>query len=185
MEIGAFLPAMGITLLFSGITSYFYYKTYSKRDVATSIVLYALFVFSIVYFVSFEDNIGLGIGLLGILSLIRLRSAVDSLVDIAFVFLSITLGLLNASVADLNAVFFVNAILVFVTLLLSSKILFTKKIVSMKVTFDDIDFEKMDDLRYLKKRVREAINVSPIFVRVSNVNYLKDSVTVRVTYELH
>ncbi|MBT3864534.1 DUF4956 domain-containing protein [Candidatus Peregrinibacteria bacterium] len=185
MSLVPFLIPFGLTLFFSGFASWFYYKSFYKKDLAMAVVLYSLLIFCIVYFVSFENNLGLGIGLLGILSLIRLRSTLENLVDIGFVFLAITLGLLNASISDVWMIVFVNALLVLITCTLASKSLFTKRVVWTKVTYDDIDFERMDDMSYLKERVRQSLKISPIHVQVSRVNYLKDSVTLRVLYELH
>lgn len=186
MVLNSFLFSIGLTLLFSSITAVFYYQTFVKQGIALSVVLYSLLVYNIVYFVSFEDNIGLGIGLLGILSLIRLRTAVNNLIDIAFVFYAITLGLLNASIADSPELLVgLNIFLTAMICLLSSPILFQRRRVKTKVVFDDLDLADLHKQNLLIERVHKKLKVDPLEIEVVEVDYLKDTVTLKVTYEVH
>lgn len=146
-------------------------------------MIFSLLVFCIVFFVSFEHNIGLGIGLLGILSLIRLRSTPENLIDISFIFYSITVGLLNASIQSIGTIWVVNAILTGILFAISSHFLFRKKIVSTRVIFDDLNFKEMHSSRELKERIKKDLNIEAIEARVTRIDHLRDTVTVRVTYE--
>ena len=185
MDFLGFLYSFGITLSFSFLSAFYYFKIYLKKDIAFATAFYGLLVFCIVYFVSFESNIGLGIGLLGILSLIRLRSTPENLVDIGFIFYAITIGLLNASLEnDLLTIVSIDFFLTIILILLVFISNLGKNIVSTRITFDDIDFEKLDSERYLRERVHESLNITPLTLRVTRVDYLKDSVNVRITYEL-
>lgn len=185
MNLTNFLYPFCITLGFSGITAVIYHSLFFKKHIATAIVLFSTLVFSIVYFVSFENNIGLGIGLLGILSLIRLRTTVSNLTDIGFAFYAITIGLLNASIPDIRTILIINALLSIIILLLASRLIFRRVIVKTQVIFDDLDFEKLNDQKFLMKRVEKDLKIKPLRVSVSRVDYLKDSVTLKVTYEMH
>ncbi len=185
MDFLSFFYSIGITIFFSLISSYYYFRIYSKKDIAFATSFYGLLVFCIVYFVSFESNLGLGIGLLGILSLIRLRSTPENLVDIGFIFYAITIGLLNASLKDdFLSIAVIDLVLTFVLITLVFVSTLRKNIVSTRVTFDDIDFEKLDSQDYLTDRVKKALKITPLTIRVTRVDYLKDSVNVRITYEL-
>jgi len=178
-----FLSSIGLTLFFAAIASFSYYKMFKKRDIATAIVMFALLVHCIVFFVSFESNIGLGIGLLGILSLIRLRSTIDNLIDISFVFFAITIGLLNASIQSVEISIMVSAFLTLVLVVMCSKVIFPKNIVSTRVIFDDLDLSKLNQEKYLMEHVHSNMNIQPVKVKVTRVDYLKDAVTLRVFYE--
>lgn len=177
---------LGVTLLFASFASYFHYKKFLKQGIAVSVVVFSLLVFFIVKFVSFEDNIGLGIGLLGILSLIRLRTALGSLIDISFIFYAITIGLLNASLVDAPfALIMTNLFLTTVVCVMASGLIFRKEIASTKVTLDDVDLAGLDNINYLKLKIADKIGIRPIFVKVDNIDFLKDTVTLKVTYELN
>lgn len=179
------LMPLGITLFFSVIAAACCYKLLHKKDLASAIILYSLMVFCIVYFVSFENNLGLGVGLLGILSLIRLRTTLENLTDISFAFYAITLGLLNASIQDNYTMVFVDGILTFIIILLASKLIFRRKIVTTRVIFDDLNFEKLNDKKLLMKRVEKDLKIKPISVSVGKIDYLKDCVTLNITYEMY
>jgi len=177
-----FLTPAAITIGFAFVASFFHYYRYFKRDIAFAIVVYSLLVFCIVYFVSFENNLGLGIGLLGILSLIRLRSTPENLIDIGFAFYAITIGLLNASIGDVRTVLLVNVVLLFVLILFASKLLYRQSAIKSVVTFDDLESEKLHDQAALLKRIKKKFGVTPIQFKVKEINYLKDSITVEITY---
>jgi hypothetical protein len=186
MNIIPFLITLSITVGFTAIAAGYYHGRYHKRDISFSIVLYALLVFSIVYFVSFENNIGLGIGLLGILSLIRLRSTLENLIDIGFIFYAITSGLINASVGSTINVWLllaINIILTGAVCLLTTNVVFQKNIIKSKITFDDFDMTKLANKRFLKAYVKEKTGISVKEVEIIHVDYLKDSVSVKVFYE--
>ncbi|MBN2087937.1 DUF4956 domain-containing protein [Candidatus Peregrinibacteria bacterium] len=177
-----FYSSIGITLVFSLATALFYYYKYGKREIANSIIIYSLLVFCIVYFVSFENNLGLGIGLLGILSLVRLRSTPENPIDIGFVFYSIAIGLLNASIGNIETILVVNLILTVVILFLSSGILFNKNYIKTEIVFDDLTAENLEDREKLLKIIKTKYGINPKQIKTKNINYLKDSITVEVYY---
>jgi len=178
-----FFTLAAVTIIFSLLASLFHYYRFFKRGIAIAIVTYSLLVYCIVYFVSFENNLGLGIGLLGILSLVRLRSTPESPTDIGFIFYSITIGLLNASIDNAMTAIFVNTLILFVITFLASGILFKTDAVKTEVTFDDLVAEKLHDHEALMKRVEKKFGIRPLRIKVKNINYLRDSITIEVTYD--
>lgn len=180
-----FLLPLGATLLFSILSAFFYYKYNLKRDIAASTVIFSVLVFFIVYFVSFENNIGLGIGLLGILSLIRLRSTPENLTDIGLIFYAISLGLLNASIGDFYTILIVDFLSSIILFALYSGLIFKRKMTSMKVVFDDLNFEDKKNMEKIKERVRKEHNINPVYAHISKIDHLKDTVTVIIFYEIN
>jgi len=171
-----------LTLFFSIGIAFYYYQKFFRRDLAMSIVVFSLLIFCIVYFVSFENNLGLGIGLLGILSIIRLRSTPENLTDISFIFYSISLGLLNASISDLQPLFIVDLILTLLLILLSSSFFFKKNLVQTQIVFDEIFFDKLNNKNLLKKEIKKKYHVDAVDIRVNKIDYLKDSVILDIFY---
>ena len=178
-----FFFSAGSTLLFSFVVALFYYHKFFKRDIAIAVVLYSMLIFAIVFFVSFQSNIGLGLGLLGVLSLIRLRSIPESLVDVGFIFYAITIGLLGASILDLGSIVLIDLLLTFILILLTAGLFFRKNIVKTKITFDEIFFDKLNDVDFLRRKIQKKYSIKAINVRVVNINYLKDSATLEITYD--
>lgn len=179
-----FYFAFAITFLFSFATAFYYYLKYHRRDLAVSVVLYSLFIFSIVYLVSFEGNLGLGIGLLGILSIIRFRSIPENLIDIGFIFYAIALGLLNASIDDYVSMAIADAMLTVVLILMTYGFLFKKDLIKVELILDEIPLDQLNDRKNLMKLIEKKYSICPVSVQVLRVDYLKDSVTLEVFHQL-
>lgn len=177
-----FYVAALFTLIFASITAAYYYHRFFRKDLAVSVVVYSALIFSIVYFVSFENNLGLSIGLLGILSIIRFRSAPESLADISFIFYAIALGLLNASIGNLIIIFWVNLALTTLLIGLSSSLFFNRKLVQTQIVFDEIFISKLADHSALKKEIKKKYHIEPVEIQINKIDYLKDSVVLDIFY---
>ncbi|MGZ5371679.1 DUF4956 domain-containing protein [Aeromicrobium sp.] len=82
---------IGITILAYVI----YFRRYFRRDLLLSYVALNIGILSVMTILtSVNVGVGLGLGLFGILSIIRLRSDQITQAEIAYYFISLTLGLL-------------------------------------------------------------------------------------------
>ena len=173
-----------LTLAFTSVAGAYHFHRFGKRDIAIATVLYSVLIYCIVYFVSFDENLGLGLGLLGVLSLIRLRSTTSNLLDVGFVFYAITLGLLNASI-DLGYQFTagLNVFLTLLVCVLASPRVFPKNTRKMQIVLDDLDFVSFSDTASIKKRIKKDFDLDPLTVKVLKINRLKDALTVEISYE--
>lgn len=181
LDLSYIYPA-AITVFFSALTSFHYFSRTSKKDIAIATIVYSVLVFHIVYFVSFENNLGLGIGLLGILSLVRLRSTPENPIDIGHIFYAITIGLLNATINDLLTIIIVNGVLTIILVLLSSGILFKWNSVKTEIVFDDLESQELNNYEKTVQRIRDQFGIEPYRIKITKINYLKDTVTIEVTY---
>ena len=176
------IPAL-TTLGFTSAASLYYFLSFQKKELAVSIVLFGMLIFSIVHFVSFEGNIGLGIGLLGILSIIRLRNTLDNLTDIGFIFFAITIGLINAAMSqDATVMVMVNLVLTALLCILTSPLVFSGSRVNSKLVLDTLSSTDIKSPAKLKLRVKKILNAEILELKILELNELKDSVTVIVSY---
>ena len=176
MEI--FFAKFFLTAIFLLAAAIFYYKIFLKRDVAFAIFFYGLLIFAIIFFISFE-KIGVGIGLLGILSLIRLRSKIENLFDVGFVFFSITIGLLNAKI-DFLSILFSNTILILL-LFASATLFFRRELIETEIIFDEI-FDDFSD-EFLQKKIFEKFKITAEKVEISRIDFLRDSFKLKIFYK--
>ena len=79
----------------------FVYRVYStKRDILFTFIAFNVPVFFLIYLMSFtEIGIGVGFGLFAIFTILRYRTQTVSLKDMSYLFLFISLGVINAVVA--------------------------------------------------------------------------------------
>jgi hypothetical protein len=171
-----------LTLFFCTAAAIFYRWKFKKPDVSFAIALWGILVFAIVFFVAFDANsLGLGIGLLGILSLVRLRSNLENLVDVGFVFFAICLGLLNAKIAPVK--FAAGADLILISLLFASSFLWGKNWQKTRIIFDEIHNAKLSDEKFWRKKIEEKCGISPAQIEIKRVDFLRDSTVIEFFWE--
>lgn len=100
IRLGEFAPALGLDLVAIAILAYaIYYRRHGRRDLLTAYVCFNVGLFAVVTAMAAGGeivSIGLGLGLFGALSIIRLRSEEISYVEVAYFFASLALGIVNA-----------------------------------------------------------------------------------------
>src|SRR6476659_10446704 len=123
-----------------------------------------------------EFPTGIGFGLFGLLSLVRLRSAAFTLKDVAYTFVALILALVNglpernfALVVALDAV-----LLVAIWLTDESRV--TRPTRIMRITLD----RALTDSDAVTAAVRERTGLDPVGLTVDEVDFVRDTTRVRV-----
>jgi hypothetical protein len=92
------LLALGIDLTVTAILAYgIYFRRYGRSDLLLAYVALNVGVFAITALLTSlpDASLGLGLGLFGILSIIRLRSDAITQEEVAYYFIALALGLVN------------------------------------------------------------------------------------------
>src|SRR5699024_5801676 len=90
--IGLVANIVGMTILVCLV----YFRWHFRRDLALAYIVLSMGIFAVTLVLSDSDAaLGLGLGLFGILSIIRLRSDTLTQEEVAYYFISLALGLIN------------------------------------------------------------------------------------------
>jgi len=123
-----------------------------------------------------EFPTGIGFGLFGLLSLVRLRSAAFTLKDVAYTFVALILALVNglpernfALVVALDAV-----LLVAIWLTDESRVTRPTRIV--RLTLD----RALTDQEAVTVQVRERMGIEPVGLTIDDVDFVRDTTRVRI-----
>ena len=123
-----------------------------------------------------EFPTGIGFGLFGLLSLVRLRSAAFTLKDVAYTFVALILALVNglpernfALVVALDAV-----LLIAIWLTDESRVTRPTRIV--RLTLD----RALTDQDAVTEQVRERMGIEPVGLTIDDVDFVRDTTRVRV-----
>ena len=123
-----------------------------------------------------EFPTGIGFGLFGLLSLVRLRSAAFTLKDVAYTFVALILALVNglpernfALVVALDAV-----LLVAIWLTDESRVTRPTRIV--RLTLD----RALTDQEAVTVQVRERMGIEPVGLTIDDVDFVRDTTRARV-----
>ena len=113
---------------------------------------------------------GIGFGLFGLLSLVRLRSAAFTLKDVAYTFVALILALVNGlPERNLALVVALDAVLL-VAIWLTDESRITRPTRIVRLTLD----------RALTAEVRERMGIEPVGLTVDDVDFVRDTTRVRV-----
>ena len=122
---------------------------------------------------------GIGFGLFGLLSLVRLRSAAFTLKDVAYTFVALVLALVNGlPERDLVVTVLLNVVLLVALWVVDETRSRTPSSRLMRVTLD----VAVTDLAAATAEVRRRVRVEPLSVVVEDVDLVRETTRVAVRY---
>lgn len=123
---------------------------------------------------------GIGFGLFGLLSLVRLRSAAFTLKDVAYTFVALILALVNGlPERGLLLVVALDALLL-TAIWLTDDSRSTKPTRIMRVTLDHV----ATDTQAITADLRARLRVEPVGLTIDEVDYVRETTRVSVRYTL-
>ena len=166
-----------------------YYKKSRRRDFYFTFMLISLAIFFLVFFMIFvlEDmkaktSIGIGIGLFGIFSIMRYRTDAMPVREMTYLFVIISLSVVNAIAASVSIVeLLVTNIIVVAAIWLCEHRL--KLEPSKLVQYDRLELIKPDCSEDLKADLEMRLGLKVRKVEVGAIDMLRDMAVLRVYYD--
>ena len=166
-----------------------YYKKSRRRDFYFTFMLISLAIFFLVFFKIFvlEDmkaktSIGIGIGLFGIFSIMRYRTDAMPVREMTYLFVIISLSVVNAIAASVSIVelLVTNIIVVDAIWLCEHRL---KLEPSKLVQYDRLELIKPDRSEDLKADLEMRLGLKVRKVEVGAIDMLRDMAVLRVYYD--
>ena len=166
-----------------------YYKKSRRRDFYFTFMLISLAIFFLVFFMIFvlEDmkaktSIGIGIGLFGIFSIMRYRTDAMPVREMTYLFVIISLSVVNAIAASVSIVelLVTNIIVVDAIWLCEHRL---KLEPSKLVQYDRLELIKPDRSEELKADLEMRLGLKVRKVEVGAIDMLRDMAVLRVYYD--
>lgn len=166
-----------------------YYKKSHRRDFYFTFMLISLAIFFLVFFMIFvlEDmkaktSIGIGIGLFGIFSIMRYRTDAMPVREMTYLFVIISLSVVNAIAASVSIVELLatNLIVVAAIWLCEHRL---KLEPSKLVQYDRLELIKPDRREDLKADLEMRLGLKVRKVEVGAIDMLRDMAVLRVYYD--
>ena len=166
-----------------------YYKKSRRRDFYFTFMLISLAIFFLVFFMIFvlEDmkaktSIGIGIGLFGIFSIMRYRTDAMPVREMTYLFVIISLSVVNAIAASVSIVeLLVTNIIVVAAIWLCEHRL--KLEPSKLLQYDRLELIKPDRSEDLKADLEMRLGLKVRKVEVGAIDMLRDMAVLRVYYD--
>jgi hypothetical protein len=121
---------------------------------------------------------GIGFGLFGLLSLVRLRSAAFTLKDVAYTFVALVLALVNGlPERNLLMVLALDAVLL-AAIWVADESRSTRPSRVMRLTLDRV----FSDLEAVTVELRDRLGLEPLSVTIDEVDFVRETTRVSVRY---
>lgn len=160
-----------------------YFPIYRNRE-----NVFTFFIFNaIIFFITFllnkvEMSMGAAFGLFAVFSMLRFRTEDISTKDMTYMFLVIALGLINAvSKGNWDELALLNAIILLLTYVLESKLLFKKEI-SRIIFYDNIDLVKPARYDELKADLELRMGVKINQIQIGKIDLLRDTAQIHIFF---
>ncbi len=156
-----------------------YYRRHHRRDLLTAFAVLNIGVFAVASILgSTSVGIGVGMGLFGVLSIIRLRSTEISQYEVAYYFSALSIGLIAGlgSGDPLTSSALIALVLVVVALVDSRKILPASRQEEMRL---DRAFTNENELA---RHVEKLLGATVTNLRVISVDLVNDTTTIDVRW---
>jgi len=123
-----------------------------------------------------EFPTGIGFGLFGLLSLVRLRSAAFTLKDVAYTFVALILALVNGLPERNFALVVALDVVLLIAIWLTDESRVTRPTRIVRLTLD----RALTDQDAVTEEVRERMGIEPVGLTIDDVDFVRDTTRVRV-----
>ena len=161
-----------------------YFRKSHRRDFSFTFMLMSIAIYFLVFFMMGMERgkatMGVGLGLFGIFSIMRYRTDAMPVREMTYLFLIICLSVVHAMASEYIELFVIDAIV------LASVMGFemTMKIQPTKIIqYDRVELVKPDKREELKADLEMRTGLKILKIDVGGIDFLKDSVVIRITYE--
>jgi len=170
-----------------------YYKKARRRDFYFTFMLISVAIFFLVYFMMGMDRgkatMGVGLGLFGIFSIMRYRTDTMPVREMTYLFIIVCLSVVHAmvdveSTPDVLGDFLKLGIIDIITIIAITMCERRLKIMNTKlIQYDRPELCKPENKEKLIADLEERTGLKIKKVEVGGIDFLKDSVVLRVTYD--
>ena len=160
-----------------------YYPRYKNSENLFTYFIFNTIIFLITYLLNkTEMSMGAAFGLFAVFTMLRYRTENISAKDMSYMFLAISLGLINAiSKGGWDEFVLINALVISITWLLESNWLM-KKQTTKTVMYDNIALIKPENHAELMADLELRMGRKIHHIALGDVDFLRDSVLIKVTY---
>lgn len=166
----------------------FYYRKSKKLSFYFTFSLISISVFFLIYLLgsgSIKIKMGMALGLFAIFGILRYRTEVISVREMTYLFVIISISVINALSVKMSFLELCIANIIFVLAVWFFEGRNRLRQVSCKyILYDRVDKVKPEQYNELLEEIREKTGLDVLSIEVGAINYLQDSVMLKVYYEL-
>lgn len=175
-----------LNLLFVFVLIHFFYYRKSRRlDYYFTFILISISIFFLIYLLgSVKIKVGMALGLFAIFGIIRYRTETIPVREMTYIFIIISLSVINAIATNLSYAEIIATNLIYVaSVWVVESFRGLKHLSSKLILYDRVDNIHPHQREELIEDLRKRTGLKIVKVEVGAINYLQDSVMLKVYYE--
>ncbi|MDR2836110.1 MAG: DUF4956 domain-containing protein [Bacteroidales bacterium] len=175
-----------INLLCAVLLTLIYQKKFPRKDYSFAFLIISTTVFSLIYVLSeIQFHIGFAIGFIALFGIIRYRSKNISIREMTFLFLLITISLLN-SIKQLPVflIILVDSILIILTFLLDRTKLLKRQMLCMLIVYNNLILINTENHAELIYELEKLIGIEIIKIEIIEIDFVRNSAQIKIYYYL-
>lgn len=167
------------------IISLLYYPKSRKREYFFTFALISVSIFFLIYLLgSVKIKVGFALGLFAIFGIIRYRTESMSVREMTYLFVIIAVSVINALAVTLSyAELALTNVIFLIVILICEHLPFANSVSEKLVIYDRVDLIHPDKRDLLIEDLKNRLGIDIKDVIVGSVDYLKDSVMLKVIYK--
>jgi len=160
-----------------------YYRDFKNNDFIFSYFMFNTLIFFFAYILGGIDiNMGFAFGLFAVFAMLRYRTNPIPIKEMTYLFIVITVGVINAlsgNMISLGALLFTNFSIVLLTFILENYWQ-NNLLISRTIDYENIENIKPENHEKLLADLEERTGLVIIYHDIQNINFLRDTVKVKI-----
>lgn len=167
------------------LIQFFYYRKSRRFDYYFTFVLISISIFFLIYLLgSVKIKVGMALGLFAIFGIIRYRTETIPVREMTYIFLIISLSVINAIANKLSyAELFATNIIYVVSVWVVESFSGLKHVSSKLILYDRVDNIHPHQREELIADLKARTGLNIIRIELGAINFLQDTVMIKVFYE--
>ena len=167
------------------LIQFFYYRKSRRLDYYFTFILISISIFFLIYLLgSVKIKVGMALGLFAIFGIIRYRTETVPVREMTYLFVIISLSVINAIALNLSyAEIFATNIIYVLSVWVVESFRGARHVSSKLILYDRVDNIRPHQRHELLEDLRERTGLKIIKVDVGAINFLQDTVMLKVYYE--
>lgn len=177
---------LGFNLLFVwGIIHFLYYRKSHRQDYYFTFLIISVSIFMIIFLLSgIKMKVGFALGLFAVFGILRYRTISLPVREMSYLFVLITLSVINALGTRLDWSVLAVANVSFVILIILSDLVLGRNRKGIKyIKYDRIDLCKKSKRKELIADIEERFEIKVVNLQIGSIDCLKDMALIKVWYE--
>ena len=167
------------------LIQFFYYRKSRRLDYYFTFILISISIFFLIYLLGgVKIKVGMALGLFAIFGIIRYRTETVPVREMTYIFIIISLSVINAIAVDLSyAEILVTNLVYVLSVWFVESFRGLRHVSSKLILYDRVDNIHPEQRRELLEDLRKRTGLNIIRVEIGAINFMQDTVMLKVYYE--